>query len=423
MKLIYKIAIRLSLVIMPLLALWTAIFYFAMVNEINDEIDDALEDYSEIIITRTLAGMPLPQQRDGSNNSYQIIEISREYAYLNSHIKYYDANIYIEDKREEEPARVLTTIFKDGNDKWYELTVSTPSFEREDLLNTVMMWILFLYIVILVSGVSVTMWVFYRSLSPLYALLKWLDNYIPGHKISAVPNDTDVTELRQLNRAVEEATNRSEEVYALQKQFIGNASHELQTPLAVLGNRIERLLNSGNLTEEQMQEIMSMLQTQRHIVRLNKDLLLLTKIENCQFTDSENIDIAELLKQHLDMYEEIFEDKNITCKMDVVEECNVVMNGSLANMLVTNLLRNAYIHSANGACIEISLSGGMLSISNDGEHSLDANKIFERFYQGTKKEGSTGLGLSIVKAVCNLYNMQVFYSFEEKKHKFSVKFF
>ncbi len=423
MRLIYKIAIRLSLVIVPLLALWSGIFYFAMVNEINDEIDDALEDYSENIITRALAGERLPRKKDGSNNSYQIVRISKEYAAANRHIKYYDANVYIEEKREKEPARVLTTIFKDRKEIWYELTVSTPSFEREDLLRTVLYWILFIYLLILVSGVSVTMWVFQKSLSPLYSLLKWLDDYIPGHKVSPVPNNTDITELKRLNVAVEEATNRSEQIYALQKQFIGNASHELQTPLAVLGNRMERMLNSANLTEEQMEEVMSMLQTQRHIVRLNKDLLLLTKIDNCQFTESENVDIVQLVRQHQAVYEEIFEGKGIECNMNLYGTCIVSMNTSLADVLVTNLLRNAYIHSHSGSHIEVELCDSLLSVSNSGDYPLDSNKIFERFYQGVKKEGSTGLGLSIVKAICNLYNLQISYSFEEKKHKFSVKFF
>ena len=72
MKLIYRISLRLSAVLLPLLTLWVAVFYFAMVDEINDETDDALEDYSELIIIRKLAGQPLPRMNEGSNNSYSI---------------------------------------------------------------------------------------------------------------------------------------------------------------------------------------------------------------------------------------------------------------------------------------------------------------------------------------------------------------
>ena len=69
MKLIYRIALRLSLVLLPLMALWGVLFYLTMVDEINDEADDALEDYSERIIMRVLAGRELPRPGDGSNNS------------------------------------------------------------------------------------------------------------------------------------------------------------------------------------------------------------------------------------------------------------------------------------------------------------------------------------------------------------------
>ncbi len=422
MTLISKVGTRLSVIIMLLLALWTAVFYFAMVDEINDETDDALEDYSELVIKRALAGAELPSQDDGSNNSFKLETVSDEYAAANKHIEYYDAAIFIPEKDETEPARVLTTIFRGQDDTWYKLTVSTPSFERDDLLSTILGWILCLYLVILVTGLSVTMWVFYKSLRPMYTLLEWLDSYTPGHKTGHVPNDTEIKELRCLNEAVEDATNRSENAFALQKEFIGNASHELQTPLAVLGNRMERMLNNPDISEEQMGEILEMLQTQRHIVRLNKDLLLLTKIDNLQFGDSEEMDFSRLVREQQSLYEEMFEDKGIRGKIDLAQNLNVQMNRTLSEVLVSNLIRNAYIHSADGAEVSVSLSDGVLTVANSGEAPLDGELIFERFHQGTRKEGSTGLGLSIVKAICKAYNLSVEYSFKDKKHFFTVDF-
>ena len=75
MKLISRIALRLSLALLPLMALWGVLFYFTMVDEINDEADDALEDYSELIVKRMLAGRELPKPNNGSNNSYSIVPI------------------------------------------------------------------------------------------------------------------------------------------------------------------------------------------------------------------------------------------------------------------------------------------------------------------------------------------------------------
>ncbi len=423
MKLIYKIAARLSFVMMLLLALWTAIFYFKIVDEINDETDDSLEDYSELIIMRMLAGKQLPQENSGSNNSYSLVPVTEEYAKINYSIKYYDSDIYIPEKKEYEPARMLKTIFLGNDSLWYELTVATPTFEREDLLQTILWWICCLYIVILVTGVSVTMLVFRKSMWPLYSLLHWLDSYIPGQKRRLISNNTDITEFKRLNNAVWQAICRYEEAYDRQKQFIGNASHELQTPLAILGNKMEWMLNNSNLTEKQMSEVMDMLRTQRNIVKLNKDLLLLTKIDNHQFMgDASDIKVADIVKEQQLVYSEIYEEKGILCNVQQLNDLVVRMNISLANVLIANLLRNAYIHTPDGGKIEITLLDRTLSVANTGISALDGERIFERFYQGAKKEGSTGLGLSIVKAVCNAYSIGIRYSFANGMHVFTVTF-
>ena len=136
MKLIYRILLRLSLALLAVLTVWTVFFYFTMIDEINDEVDDALEDYSETIIIRSLAGKELPSKNDGSNNSYSIRPITREEARQYPAIEYYDADIYIKEKEETEPARVLRTIFADKDDNYFLLEVSTPSFEKEDLRGT-----------------------------------------------------------------------------------------------------------------------------------------------------------------------------------------------------------------------------------------------------------------------------------------------
>ena len=72
MKLLNTVLARLAVALLPILALWSVIFYFAMVEEINDETDDSLEGYAELIIRRTLAGRELPAVGDGSNNSYTL---------------------------------------------------------------------------------------------------------------------------------------------------------------------------------------------------------------------------------------------------------------------------------------------------------------------------------------------------------------
>lgn len=421
MKLIYRISLRLSLVLLPLIALWAVVFYFTMVDEINDEVDDALEDYSELIVIRMLSGELLPRMNEGSNNSYTIAPVDENYAAAHPGIDYYDTEVYIPEKEETEPARFLVTIFQDGNGQFYELKVATPTFEKDELLETILWWVVWLYLLLLITVVGTTMWIFHNSMRPLYALLHWLDGYVPGHKTVPVPNNTSITEFRRLNTAAQQAVDRSEELLEQQKQFIGNASHELQTPLAVLGGRMEYMLDHAGLDEQTMGEVIQMQRTLGHIVRLNKTLLLLAKIDNGQFPENTDVDISAMIREQKELYDDIYEERDIRCDMHLTGSFLVRMNESLASVLVSNLIRNAYVHSEAGARIDIRIEGRTLTVSNDGVTPLDGKHIFERFYQGSKREGSTGLGLALVKAVADSYGLCVGYRFGEEQHIFSVE--
>lgn len=420
MKLIYRVALRLSIFLLPLMALWAVLFYITMVDEINDEADDTLEDYSEMIIIRMLAGRELPPLNSGSNNSYSIVPVDEFYVDTHPRINYYDAEVYIPEKEETEPARILTTIFQDAGGNYYELKVATPTFEKEDLLRAIFSWVVILYLLLLTTTLILTMWVFHRSMRPLYELLQWLDHYRPGQKNSRVPNNTRIKEFSKLNTAAQEAVDRVENVVEQQKQFIGNASHELQTPLAVLGSRIEWMLDKTEPNEMQAEELLKMQRSLNHIVRLNKTLLLLTKIENGQFPESRPIALGSFIEEQAELYNEIYADRGLSCETDIQEDFTVEMNESLASTLTNNLLKNAFVHSEPGSKIAIIVRPRKLSVSNDGVQPLDADRIFDRFFQGEKKEGSTGLGLALVKAVCKYYHLGLEYRFDNGRHCFSV---
>lgn len=296
MKLIYRIVIRISLLLILVLGVWAVFFYMAMMDEVNDEVDDSLEDYSEVIIIRTLAGEELPSQNTGSNNQYYLREVTEEYADSREDITYKDSMVYIVEKGETEPARILTTIFKDDENRFYELTVSTPSIEKEDLTAAIRNWMIFLYVALLLVIIVVNVWVFQQSMRPLYVLLHWLDGYRIGSKNKPLENDTQITEFRKLNEAAIRNAERSEQLFEQQKQFIGNASHEIQTPLAICRNRLEMMMEDESLSESQLEELMKTHQTLEHITKLNKSLLLLSKIDNGQFTETVELELNEPFK-------------------------------------------------------------------------------------------------------------------------------
>lgn len=419
MKLFYRVIGRLSVALIVILAIWAGLFYFALMDEVNDEVDDALEDYSEVIITRHLAGEKLPSHNNGSNNQYFLQEVDAAYAASRPHILYADSMIYITEKKETEPARIMTTIFQDRNDRFYQLIVSTPSIEKADLISAIWFWIMFLYGVLLLTILLINILVYRQNMKPLYKLLNWLDTYTLGKNNRPLDNPTDVTEFRKLNEALIRSTSHNEAIYEQQKQFIGNASHEIQTPLAICQNRIEMLMDDDSMSERQLEELSKVYQTLEHISKLNKSLLLISKIENGQFPESSRIQINSLVHKYLEDFKEVFDYKHIHVSVEETATCEVCMNESLASILVANLLKNAFVHNLADGQIDIQISAHDFVISNTAESgALDEKQIFTRFYQGKKKEQSTGLGLAIVDTICRLYNFSIHYYYQEGKHFF-----
>lgn len=421
MKLIYHIIIRLSIVLSIVLAIWAVFFYMRMIDEINDETDDSLEDYSEQIIMRQLAGEEMPSESNNSNNQYYLKEITAGEAQSKPHIHYTDSMIYIPLKRETEPARILTTVYRDENGKYYELVVAIPTIEKKDLKEAILYWMIFLYFGLLFCILLINIWVYHQSNRPLHKLLAWFNRYKIGGKNVPLNNDTDITEFRRLNEAVVKSMQRSEQVFEEQKQFIGNASHEIQTPLAVCRNRLENLMEDESLTETQLEELSKTLRTLEQITRLNKTLLLLSKIENRQFPGTHHIELNSIIKKNINDYQEVYAHMNVEVEIRESGIFKVIMNETLADILVNNIIKNAFVHNIANGKIVIEISPSKLVIKNSGqEFALDSQLIFKRFHQGNKKPESSGLGLALIKSICDLEKLHISYAFENNFHRFEI---
>lgn len=420
MKLFHLVLWRISLALIVVLTVWAGFFYMAVVEEVNDEVDDTLEDYSEGLIIRALSGEDMPTASNGSNNQYYLYEVSESYAASHPQITYRDEMVFITEKSETEPARVLITIFRTEDERYMELVVYTPTIEKLDLLRAILGWIIFLYVLLLLIILSINIWVFRKNMKPLYVLIKWLDSSQLGKKNEPLENTTKITEFRKLNAATMAFAERGEKLFEQQKTFIGNASHEMQTPLAICRNRLEMLMEDETLTEHQLNELIKTHQTLENLTRMNRSLLLLCKIENGQFADTRSVCLNDILTHYLDDYKEVYAYRNITVTVTTDSSFCVEMNDSLVSVLVTNLLKNSFVHNIDGGFIYIKITANTFEISNTGEKPLDRERIFERFYQGQKKEGSTGLGLALVDSICKANHLKIDYTYVENRHIFTI---
>lgn len=243
MKLIYKITLTFIIPLVLTLGLWGWLSYRTMSERIHKDTDMILKDYSEDIIARKLSGAELPDRFNGAYNTYYIKEVTEEYAQSVPLVSYGEAEAYLKSQEDFASSRIRRQIFEDNEGVIYEITVSLPTFEQETLIEHVLWWTGILFLALLIALLLIGIIVVDFNMRPFRALMKWMDDYTPGNTSQNVPSDTDVVEFRKLAQTIQKAVDRFEYEYEERKIFIGNASHELQTPLAVCSNRLDMLLD------------------------------------------------------------------------------------------------------------------------------------------------------------------------------------
>lgn len=232
---------------------------------------------------------------------------------------------------------------------------------------------------------------------------------------------TDTKEFEELNDSLSRLIDHSIAVYKGQKEFTENASHELQTPLAIIKNKLDILLQSKDLTDQHYEIVEEINMALTRSSRINKNLLLLAKIENSQF-DIVEIEIDEQVKHSISNLEEHIDQKNISLSTNIEENVKSLGNISLTDVLINNLLINAIRHTDIDGNIRIELSKQYLRISNSGFEGLNSDLIFKRFSRFSNDSSGSGLGLAIIKEICRFQKWEIGYNFQDNSHIFSVKF-
>lgn len=419
MRLIGKIMNRMTVVLMATLLAWCLLFYYAIQREMIDEVEDSLELQAEMLMIRYLAGEEIPPREMGTNNSYAIIPVTEDYAATYPPMSFESKDIWVPQRHETEPARILRMIFRDNENRPMLLEISTPTFDQDELQLAILIWSIVLYAILLSLVLSINWGVIQSSMKPLYAMLRWLDSFDLKYNNQPMHIKTNTTEFRRLIDAANRLVVRVQELYDQQRRFVDNAAHEMQTPLAVCLNRLEELQQRSDLNEEQLADIDRVRQPLRRLNRLHRDMLQLSRIHNGAYTDCEEIKIYPLLRAMQEDFEDIFSHKEIRCLVEGNTELSVKMNPTLADLLLGNLFRNAWLHTPTGGEIRVKLSEDTVVFSNTGKDALDAERIFQRFYHSAATPQSSGLGLSICESVCRQYGFRLDYSFGDGMHHFT----
>ncbi len=236
--------------------------------------------------------------------------------------------------------------------------------------------------------------------------------------------ETDISEFNRLNNSLKQLMERSREAFRIQKEFTENASHELQTPLAIIRGKLD-LLMQENMNEQQMKLVSDLYQLTMRMSHLSRNLLMLAKIDNAQYKTMEEVNVKDLLDESLPMYDVLLNGTTIQLRDERKRRKKIRANQPLLESLLKNLIVNAIRHSSAGGIIEIVLKDDRLVVTNtasDTEGALDASMLFRRFRSGDVEKKGNGLGLAIVKSVCDFHGWEVGYDFNNGKHCFSVLF-
>lgn len=424
MKLLNQSISLISISLLAIIGLWGVIFYINMIGEIKESVDEGLDNYRRQIVYQAHQDTALLKQVDFNEGFYAIQEITQEEA--QSMLDFYsDTSMYIYKglgKSELEPFRVLTTAFKDDG-RFYKLRVINSMVERDDLISQTFRNVIILYFLLIISIIIINNLALRQVWAPFYKFLEQLKSYRLGHSNSIPRIKTNTTEFIDLQEATETLLQHGTAAFEQQKQFIGNAAHELQTPLAITLNRLELLLEQGSLSGEQAEDISEAINLIERMIRQNKSLLLLTKIENRQFADNQIVSINKEVLEAVEEFSEIATFKGIGFRVLEKGNLTVEMDPSLAAILINNLLRNAVFHNSGKKDVEVIITSTALEIINYGENSLDEKSIFNRFQKSESKNGGSGLGLPIVKAISDLYKLRLTYTFlENSMHSFKIRF-
>ncbi|HXB33829.1 MAG TPA: HAMP domain-containing sensor histidine kinase [Puia sp.] len=389
-------------------------YYFTMRYVLIDQLDDTIRvEEAEILNNIKTSGvLPPPTDYHDQQISYEPATTPVKRHFINTRRLIHHHH--------EEPYREL--IFSaTAHGQLYTVTVGVSEEEAEDLLAVIMTITAGMILLLLGTLFLANRLLLRRLWKPFYETLSGMRQFNLSSRQPLPVRETAIDEFRNLDEAARQMTGQILKDYEMLKGFTDNASHEMQTPLAIINSRLDLLIQDHDLALTHHRPIQAMYDAIGRLRLLNQSLLLLTKIENHQFTRSDSIEMAPLIEEKLAQLEDPLRDRHLIVHKDL-DRLRLPINGYLADILLNNLLLNAIRHNQDGGDLSIRLRESSLRITNSGPAlSFDPNTIFDRFVKGAHS-GGTGLGLAIVRQICDNYQFPIGYSYQDKMHVIEIRF-
>ena len=406
-----RITIISTLVILLVTA---ASYYFLLHYVLIGEMDEELKEEEQEVFDYIKKYDKLPEPSVYKDQRITFEKINEPVKRSFNSLEIYNAN----EKEDEESRQLLFPVSLHGENYAFSVTKSEEATEG-------LMWIILLSTVGLIVLLTAILFFTNRFLikklwRPFHATLSSIKDFNLSAPVELSMQPTTITEFKELNESIGMMTLKVMKDYQSLKNYTNHASHEMQTPLAIINSKLDILIQEPELSEKSMLQVQSIYKSVEKLSRLCQSLLLLARIENNQYTDTQVVSINELVKEKSKEFEEWITARQLTIDLQL-EPLQVTMNKDLAEMLIGNLIRNAVRHNEINGAIVIQTGENKLTISNTGSSPLDGSKIFDRFYKSEHSDGS-GIGLAIVKQICEQYHFRATYSFSQGQHHLSILF-
>lgn len=418
MKLINKINHNFISLAVLILFVGGVVFYIMLRKLMLDQIDNRLLESKTLIVSNFDNFLEHP---DNFVWNEELINIKIQENSTNS-------NTLLSDTLLINPKTDLNSAFRkiEFHQEWKDINYRINIFKELDFTDNltlnIMMLLGLLAIFFMMSFFIVFRFVAQSSFIDFFDTLRKARDFNIDEINEIELDESDVEEFEKLNEVLRFMTTKIKTDYTGLKEFTENASHEIQTPLAIIQNKVEQLLQDENITENQIDDFSDILQATSRLSKLNKGLAQLVRIENGQYISVEKVDLRNKIKENLHQLEDLIEAKNITVTTNCTSYEKVDINPNLAELLVFNLLKNAVKHNIYGGKINISMQGKELVMSNTGiNKKLDIDNLYGRFIKGPDSN-SLGLGLAIVNKICRNYGIVLSYDYQNDLHILKLEF-
>lgn len=394
-------------VVLPVFTIAGILMYFALQWAFTHETDEKLAGMKSEIEIYLKMHDTIPVFFQSIETRFEIIPVKTQRVGS----VYADTMMLNPFENEEEPYRQL--IFPVVvNGQSYRASIAQSTIESEDLVMMVASLVVVLFGLLIMVMFWVNRAVAQKVWQPFYEILEKARGFRPSDVSPISLTGTNIDEFRELNTTLEALSTQIQKDFQTVKQFTENASHELQTPLAVIQNKVELLIQDKSLSEFQASNLDIIAQSTRRMARLNHSLLLLSKIENFQFFERQPVNLKAVLEKKLKWLEDFIREKQLISEVQLTDN-TIHINSFLAETLISNLLTNAVKHNLPSGILQVQLTTDVLIIKNAAlQPHVPVPDLITRFVRGNHQNDGAGLGLAMVAEICEQEKFELDISFE-----------